>query len=196
MGPRAGRPRPDDRLEREVLASLLVEELREVPRDVALRAPDERHTGEPLEDAVGDGAGAAKLLELPFLLDRAELLDRAARRHELEPAVPEHLVESVRQYALERDSPRQLVGELGDQVPLRQHRFHPVDLARGLDVAKVGEEADAVVLHEECAVRALEAGEVADVGRVGDEERLLEQLPQSCDAIVHAFSFRYWRASR
>src|SRR5205814_6975069 len=120
--PRTGGPRADDRLECEILASLLVEELREVPRDVALRAPDERQAGEPLEDAVGDGAGAAKLLELRFVLDRAQLLDGAARRHELESTVPEHLVEAVRQHALERDSPRELVGELGDQVALRQYR--------------------------------------------------------------------------
>ena len=61
---RAGRPGADDRLEREALAALLVEELLEIPGDLALRAPDERHLGQPLEDAVGDRARLAQLLEL------------------------------------------------------------------------------------------------------------------------------------
>src|SRR4029453_17877859 len=44
----------DDRLERELLAAFLVEEPRDVPAHVPLRAADERHLGEALEDAVGD----------------------------------------------------------------------------------------------------------------------------------------------
>jgi hypothetical protein len=114
-----------------------------------------------------------------------------ARRHEIEAAVPQHLVQAVRQHALECDPSRKVLGELGDQIALRHHGLDAVDLARGLDVAKVGEEAGAVVLDEERAVRALEADEVPDVGRIGDEQRLLELLAKPCDAIVHAFSLRY-----
>ena len=129
-----------------------------------------------------------------LLLDRTELLDGTARRHEVEPAVAQHLVEPVRKHALERDAPGEHVGELRDQVPLRQHGLDALDRLRGLEVAEVGEEARAVLLDEERAVRALEAAEVADVRRVGDEQRLLEVLAEAVDAVGHEFSFRYWSA--
>ena len=71
-----------------------------------------------------------------------------------------------------------------------------LDGARGLEVAEVGEEPDAVALDEERGVRAVEADEVDDVHRVRDEQRLLERLLQACKAVVHAFSFRYSRPRR
>src|SRR5207248_2206108 len=57
-------------------------------------------------------------------------------------------------------------------------------------------ETDVVALDEERAVRAFEADEIDDVHRVRDEQRLLEPFLQPCQAIVHAFSFRYSRPSR
>jgi hypothetical protein len=52
--------------------------------------------------------------------------------------------------------------------------LHAVELPRPLGVAEVGEEPDSVGLHEQGGVRALEAGQVDDVGRRRDEQRLLE----------------------
>src|SRR6185312_8457463 len=86
MRPGARRACPDDRLEREALASLFVEELREIPGDVALGAPDERHLGQALEDAIRDRARAPESVELALVLDCAQALDDAAGRHRLDAA--------------------------------------------------------------------------------------------------------------
>src|SRR5207245_3518186 len=95
MRARTGRPGADDRLEREPFAALLVEEARQIPRHLALRAADEADAGEALEDPVGDLAGAAEDLELALVLDRAERLDEAAVRDEVEPAALQGLVVRV-----------------------------------------------------------------------------------------------------
>jgi hypothetical protein len=55
---------------------------------------------------------------------------------------------------------------------------HALDLRGALGVAEVGEEPDAVGLDEDDGVRALEAGQVDDVRRRRDEQRLLEDLQQ------------------
>ena len=194
---RSGRPGADDRLEREPVAAFLVEEPRQVPRHLALGAADERHLGEALEDAVGDRARVAEDLELALLLHRAQRLDEARVRHELEPAALERLevgVDDVRR--LERDPARQLLGERTDHAALRLHELDALDGTRRLDVPEVGEELDALLVDEQRRVRALEAGEVDDVLRRRDEERLLDQRAEAFDASVHAFSFRYSRAIR
>src|SRR5713101_5587544 len=155
-----------------------MEELHEIPRDLALGAADERHLDQLLEDAIRDRARLAQCVELAHVLHGAELLDDAVRRH---------------WRRLEADAASERLGELGDHVALRLDRLRVLDGTRGLEVAKVGEEPDAVALDEERAVRAVEADEVDDVDRVRDEERLLEQALQAGKTVVHAFSFRYSR---
>ena len=65
------------------------------------------------------------------------------------------------------------------------HRLDALDRPRLLDVAEVGEEARAVRLDEERRVRAVEAGQIADVDEIRDEQRLLEQLAQAVDPVAH-----------
>ena len=82
-----------------------MEEAAQVPRDVALGAADEGDLGQALEDTVGDRAGTTERVELALVLDRAQLLDDAARRHELESALGERLPARVGQVGrLEADA--------------------------------------------------------------------------------------------
>ena len=92
--------------------------------------------------------------------------------------------------------PESCLGERADHAALRLHDLDAFDRARGLDVAEVGEELHALLIDEQRGVRAVEAGEIDDVLRVRDEERLLDQRAEAFDASVHAFSFRYSRAIR
>ena len=197
MGTRAGRAGADDRLERRPDTALLVEELGEVPRHLPLGAADERDLREPLEDAVRDRACASKRSELGLVLHRAQPLDDAVRRNRFERSLPQDFPARVRDRGrLEADGAGQRLRELPDHIALRLHGLGLLDRARGLDVAEVGVEADAVVLDEQRAVRAVEADEVDDVHRVRHEERLFEPGLEACEAVGHAFSFRYSRPSR
>ena len=174
-----------------------MEELHEIPRDLALGAADERHLDQPLEDAIRDRARAAQRVELARVLHGAQLLDDAVGRDRLERALLQQLVVRVRHRGrLEADAAGERLGELADHVALRLHGLRLLDGTRGLEIAEVGEEPDAVALDEERAVRAVEADEVDDVHRVRDEERLLELALQACEAVGHAFSFRYSRPRR
>ena len=58
-----------------------------------------------------------------------------------------------------------------------------------LRVAEVREETDALLLHEQRGVRALESDEVLDALRVRHEQSLGKRLAQPIDACVHAFTF-------
>ena len=93
---RAVRPGGDDAVERELVGAVRVQELAQPPRDLALAAPDPRLRGQRLEAAVGDAARALQLRDLLVVLDRAQLLDEAARRHELARALGERLPLRVR----------------------------------------------------------------------------------------------------
>src|SRR5439155_17035099 len=92
----------------------------------------------------------------------------------------------------EPDGPRQPAGEIGEQRPLRLLELHAFDGARSLRVAEVAEEASAVLLDQERSVRAPEPEEVEDVRWVGDDQRLLEHLPETLDAGVHRAAPTCW----
>src|SRR2546428_683288 len=49
-----------------------------------------------------------------------------------------------------------------------------------------------IVHQEQSRIRALEPGEIEDVRRVRDEERLLERLLQSLDARIHGAAPTCW----
>ena len=98
--------------------------------------------------------------------------------------------------SLEREPSRKPFRELGENGAPGLHGLHSLDRARRLDVAEVGEELDALVVDQQDRVRAVEADEIEDVLGIRDEQRLLELLAQACHTVGHAFSFRYWRASR
>src|SRR5437868_7921093 len=148
---------------------------------------DERHLAhEPLEHPVGDRTGLPEHLELALVLDRAQLLDEPFPRQEIQPAVPQLLGESPREdVRLEADAPVQLLGEPANQRPLGLHRLDALDGLRRLEVAEVGEEPRALRLDEQGDVSAVETGQVEDVDRVRDQERLLEELAQPFDPLTH-----------
>src|SRR5207247_6473582 len=89
---RGVRPGRDDRLERDGIGTLGVEELLDRPRDLPLGPAHEGLVDEPLEYAVGDLARALDRRELVGILDRTEALDEAAPRNGLDRAVAERLV--------------------------------------------------------------------------------------------------------
>src|SRR5205809_7362693 len=69
-------------------------------------------------------------------------------------------------------------------------------LPAGDGVAEVAEEPYSVALGEQGGVRAVEAGEVADVHGRHDEQRIVEARAQTLDALAHALTTRYSSASR
>ena len=80
----------------------------------------------------------------------------------------------------------QALGQVADDVTLGLYERDALDEARRLGVAKIGEQRRfAAGLHEDCRVRALEPGEVADVDAVGDEQRLGEIGGEACET-AHA----------
>src|SRR4051794_25939958 len=161
---RAGRPSADDEVERYVLGALVVEDLLQLPRDLALGAAAELHLREALVRAVRDRARLAERRQLTLVLDRTELLDRRLGLRQLDAGGAQPLEQDIRQHPFEGDTlAAEQLAERADRVALRLDRLDVSDLARRLDVAEVGEQADAVALDEQRAIRAVEADEVLDV---------------------------------
>jgi hypothetical protein len=80
---------------------------------------------------------------------------------------------------LEPDRVRDPTGQVAVDVALGLLDLNTLDLAGPLQVAEVREKAGSIRLDDDGGVRALEAGQVEDVGRRGDEQRLLEQPAQT-----------------
>ena len=84
-------------------------------------------------------------------------------------------------------------GEARQEVSLDDLDVDTLDRAGRLGVATVRQEHDLVRLDEHERVRALEPGQVADVHRVGDQERrdlkAVELRPEALDAAVQQESF-------
>src|SRR5207248_2966240 len=75
------------------------------------------------------------------------------------------------------------LSQVDQKHPLRLLRLDAVDLPRRLDVAEVGEEARGPLrLHEQRRIRRVEAGEVADVDEVRDEQALVEPTAQEVES--------------
>ena len=68
---RARRPGADDELGPHRFGTLLVEDLHEIPGDVALASADEVDIEEPLEGTVGDRGRPAQEVELALVLHGA-----------------------------------------------------------------------------------------------------------------------------
>jgi hypothetical protein len=174
-----------------------VKELLHAPGEIALGAADEALAPEAVEGLVRDLGRAANGLELIVVLDHAERLDDSVRRDRLDTAGIQPRVPFVRDGGrLEADLAAELVGEALEQVALRLDDLDPVELVGALQIAEVGEQANAVGLDEERGVRAGETGQVADVDGIGDEERALERLAQPGDPVAHRLFTRNSSASR
>ena len=176
---RRRRPRRDVDRERRLVRAELVEELGHPPDELLLRPPAELLLGQALVHAVRDPRRLTDGVELAGLLDRPQRLDETAARHQAHTGLAEDLVVRVAdRVGLEPDRVGDPTGEVAVDEALGLLDLHPCELPCPLGVAEVGEEPDAVLLHENRGVRALEARQVEDVGRRGDEQRLLEQRPQ------------------
>jgi hypothetical protein len=79
---------------------------------------------------------------------------------------------------LEADRVRDPPGEASVDEALGLLDLETLDLAGPLQVTEVREEAGSIGRDEEGRVRALEAGQVEDVCRSGDEQGLFEQPAQ------------------
>ena len=169
------------------VAAELVEELVEPPREIALGAARELLLREALERPARDLRGAADDRDLVLVLDGPERLDEPVARHELDPARVQRCVLAVgHDLGLEADPAGELLSKERVEVARRLDELGALDRTRGLGVAEVAEEEDPVGLDENRRVRAGEAGQVDDIGRRRDEQRLLERLAQAFDALVHA----------
>ena len=197
MRPGAVRARRDDRLEGGRLCSELVEELVQAPRELALRASGEALLGKTRVCLARQRRGPTNGLELSVVLDRPQLLDETAARHELNAAARERLPAAVGQVlGLEADSAFQQLAERRVEGPLRLDELHSLDRAAELRVTEVAEEPYLVGLDHERRVRALEADEVADVDEIRDEQRLFQARLEALDAGHAGCSARNSKASR
>src|SRR5919204_706565 len=88
---------------------------------------------------------------------------------------------------LEAHPAAQALGRIADQLLLAAHALEVRDLAlRPLHVAEVGDEEPLLRSHQTEPVRPPEAGQVADVDDVRDEQRVELALPQSIDEPIRA----------
>ncbi len=183
VGAGAVRPRRDDGLEADVVgaavAHLGVQREREPPLGGPVGEQGE-HRGQRI---VGDGAGRADPRDLAVVLHDAEVFDQAARGHQLggrEPGLGEApLLGPGDVLRLEADARRRLqvpredrplLGDGATDAELRVHAHRGQLAGRLLLVAAVGHEAEPFGVDHEDGGRPGEAGEIADVGEVGDDE--------------------------
>ena len=186
------RARGDVDGERHAVRVPVVEELLHAPGEIALGLTDEPTlVRQALEGVVPDLGGAPDRVQLVFVLDGAQLLDEAVARDGLDAAGMEPCIALEGDgRGLEADGARKELGECQVEIALGLDELDAVDRASALGIPKVGEEPDTILLDEERRIRALQAGEVAHIGRIRDEQRLLELFAQAIDSIVHDDSAR------
>ncbi len=170
----------DDGRERLVLGAAVVELLAQPPGDLALGAPDEALGDDDGEGEVDERRGAADGLDLGRLLDHAQA--RHAPAHVPEAAAvgaaqgtevgirerPGLIAEgAVRAESLGRGRRRlreQIVGDALDELEVTDLLVHL------LVVARVGDDEGDLAADDQGRVLAAEAGQVADVGKVGHDD--------------------------
>jgi hypothetical protein len=159
---------------------VLLEELRHPPDELLLGAAAEPFLRERLVGPIGRLAGPPHRIQLLRLLDCPQRLDEAAPRDEVGARLLEELVVGVRErVSLEPDAVGESSLEVAVDVPLDLLHLDALDFSGPLGVAEIREDPDAVWLDEDRCVGALEAGQIEDIDRRRDEQRLLELLPQA-----------------
>ena len=160
---------------------------------------------------VGDQRRTCHQVDLVGVLDAAHGLDQTDRGDKLptrEPRTQPFEPRDAHMVGLESHAPGsktvQCLGDLVKQLPPRFDDLHTTRLlARVLQIAEVGEQRSPLRRQQHAAVGADVATGVADVGQVGNEERIDALLSHALqDAFLavrvpHArCSFRSCRASR
>jgi hypothetical protein len=194
---RAVRAGGDNDREGGRLGAELVEQLLHPPGQLALGPAGEGLGGETSVRLARQRGGPPDRVELGRVLDRAQLLDEAAARDEVEPAGAQGLVARVREVVgLEADAPVEELREVRDERPPRLDDLDVRDRPRRLGVPEVGEQPHPLVLDEERRVRARESRQVAHIRAVRNEQRLVEPLAEPLDPAAHRPAARYSSASR
>ena len=198
------RPGGDDRREGGVAAQLAD------PRfggagDLALGAPAEAALEAPAPDLVGQLGGGGDRRQLALVLDPAQLLDRAAGGHRLDPLrefPPQPLEQANRDVVvLEAEATAEVGRDAAEPVVGDGDRLPALDLRRGpLGVAEVGQEEARLGAADAGAVGSGEAGQVADVDQVGDQHQVELALAsaaarRSPRPLIAAPETPSWRAS-
>ena len=138
------------------------------------RAAGEAALQRPAPDLVGQLRGLGDRRQLLVVLDPPQPLDPAAGGDQLDP-LGEFLLQFLQQadrhlVVLEADPALEPLGDPLQPVAAERHRLPALDLGGGaLGVAEVGEEEADAGPADAGAVGAGEAGQVADVGQVGDQ---------------------------
>ena len=190
--------RSDEDRKRHGVGACVVEELLHPPGEVGLGLPDEvAFVDETLERDVRDLCRPADRIKLVLVLDHAQLFDEAVARNSVDSSCVQPRVALVGERgALEADAAGEMLREGLVEVAFGLHELGAFDGSGAFRVPEVGEQPNAVGLDEQGRVRAHESGEVANVRRVGDEQRLLELGPQTVDPVVHEPAARNVSASR
>ncbi len=143
---------------------------------IALGAPGEAALERPAVDVVGELGGGGDPLELLGLLHSAKLLDQVTGGNELDALARRGLqpgkLANAQLGVLEADTARHPPDDLRDELALGLGPL-PLgpDLMRGaLGVAEVGEEDQLFRADQASTVGAGEAGQIADIHQVRDEE--------------------------
>ncbi len=186
--------RGHDRIEARAARAAAAHLLLQRERHLALGPADQAALAHPVVDLVGEHRGGADLLHLAGLLERALGLHRAAGGDELDalgqqlaqPLVLAHaqvLVLEAEPHRALRPAGLERLGEL----LRRALAVEVADLRLGaLDVAEVGDEAPRLRPQHHHRARAGEAGEVADVDEVGDQQQVGAALGEPAGDPVRA----------
>ena len=180
----------DDRGKAHIFGPERSDSLLELERDVTLGAPHEPALEHPPQRVVGDRRGAPHRVDLGRLLDRAQPFDQPAHPDQRNP-FGQQLAQSpvrpdghVRFLEPQPDRParQELLHHL-EQVPLPAPSVeHRIDLLRRLlDIAKVRDERATTEANHRQTVRAGVAGQVPDVDKVRDQQRIDPRVGQQPD---------------
>ncbi len=201
MRQRAVRAGRDDRRERHRLGAHPAHRHLEVERHVALGAPREAPFEDLLERRVGQLRGGAQTLDLPGVLDGAQLLDPAAGGDELDALGQRggelRVLLDAEVLVVEPDAALEAAGRVRQELLGDLALPAVVELLGGLgEVAEVRDEAPDALADDGQPRRPGEAGEPADVDGARDEDEvgallggaLRQAVGAGCGG-VHASSF-------
>jgi hypothetical protein len=164
----------------------------ELDGHVALGPADQLVVEHPVVDRVDQLGGSLDRGQLAAVLDRPQLLDDARAGHQLDVGRQQLAQAPMRFHGqirvIEAEPLDRQIGQRRVQLLRTLDAIEVLDFLLGLgDVAEVGHEAPHVAPHHREPVRAREARHVAQVRRLGDEQRVdVLQAPRDPVRPTHA----------